>query len=353
MEGKENEMENEEIAAAEVTEEPEAEEVQAEPAAAAAAPEEPEASAEPEKPAEPEEPTESMEDYEEAISNSVKPVHEGDILKGTVIGVTDDELTVDLGMYTDGVIRKEDASDDPAFTFHDYTTGQEVTATVIRRDNAQGRVQLSLKAAAETKGWDRMKQLMEDKTNITVKIQEVVKGGVITYVDGIRGFIPASKLSLNYVENLEEFVGKEMEVRVITAEPEGKHLVLSARDILREKRAEERKNRIASVKTGTVMEGKVETIKDYGAFINLGDGLSGLLHVSQISQKRVKTPADVLKEGDTVKVKVIGVKEGKISLSMKALEDQPAQKSEEENYKLPKAEAVTTSLGDLMKDIKL
>ncbi len=370
MSEEEKVMENEEIneapteavetacAGAEAPAEPEApaaSEAPAEPEAPAAseAPAEPEVPAASEAPAEPETPAETMADYDEAIKDSVKPVHEGDILKGVVIGVSDEELTVDLGIYTDGVIRLEDASDDPSFTFHEYTIGQEITATVIKRDNAQGRIQLSLKEAAAKLGWERMKQLMEDQTNITVKIQESVKGGVTTYVDGIRGFIPASKLALGYVENLDEYVGREIEVRVITAEPENRRLVLSARDILREKREEERKNRISNLEVGLVTEGKVETIKDYGAFVNLGKGMTGLLHVSQISQKRIKTPADVLKEGQTVKVKVIGVKDGKISLSMKALENTEPQHIEEETYKMPKTESVTTSLGDLMKNIKL
>ncbi len=349
-------MESEEIA--EKSTEAQAEtvtaaEASAKPAADNPGLEKPEPQPEKKAPEEPVAPAESMKDYDEAITNSVKPIHEGDILKGTIIGVSDDELTVDLGSYTDGVVRKEDASDDPDFTFHDYTVGQEISATVIKKDNDQGRIQLSLKEAAATRGWERMKQLMENKTNITVKVQEAVKSGVITYVDNIRAFIPASKLSLGYVENLDDYVGRELEVRVITAEPEGRHLVLSARDILREKRDEERKNKISNVEVGLVTEGKVETIKDYGAFIDLGDGLSGLLHVSQISQQHVKHPGDVLKEGQTVKVKITAVKDGKISLSMKALENTPAQKISEETYKMPKAESVTTSLGDLMKDIKL
>ncbi|MCD8013432.1 MAG: S1 RNA-binding domain-containing protein [Lachnospiraceae bacterium] len=298
-------------------------------------------------------PTESMADYDAAITASMKPIHEGDILKGTVIGVSDEELTVDLGIYTDGIVRREDASDDPDFTFRDFEIGQEISATVIRRDNAQGRIQLSLKAAAAVLGWERLQQLQKDQTNITVKISEAVKSGVTAYVEGIRGFIPASKLALSYVENLDEYVGREIEVRVITAEPEGKHLVLSARDILREKEREERKQRISNVEIGLVTEGTVETIKDYGAFINLGKGLSGLVHVSQISQQRVKHPGDVLKEGQKVKVKVIAVKDGKISLSMKALEDVAAQEIEEETYKMPKAENATTSLASLFKNIKL
>ena len=303
--------------------------------------------------AEPEAPAESMADFEDAINASFKPVHEGDILTGTVIGVSEDEIILDFGGYTDGVIRLQDASDDPSFTFRDIEVGQTLSATVIRKDNGQGRLQLSMKDAAAVLAWDRLKQLMEDKTNLKVKIGGIVKGGAVAYVEGIRGFIPASKLSLNYVEDLEDWLNKEIEVRVITADPEEKRLVLSARDILREKAEEERKAKISNLEIGLVTEGVVESLMPYGAFINLGNGLSGLVHISQISQQRIKHPGAVLKEGQTVKVKVIGIKDGKISLSMKALEDVAAVEIEEETFKLPKAEDATTSLASLFKNIKL
>ena len=303
--------------------------------------------------AEPEAPAESMADFEDAINASFKPVHEGDILTGTVIGVSEDEIILDFGGYTDGVIRLQDASDDPSFTFRDIEVGQTLSATVIRKDNGQGRLQLSMKDAAAVLAWDRLKQLMEDKTNLKVKIGGIVKGGAVAYVEGIRGFIPASKLSLNYVEDLEDWLNKEIEVRVITTDPEEKRLVLSARDILREKAEEERKAKISNLEIGLVTEGVVESLMPYGAFINLGNGLSGLVHISQISQQRIKHPGAVLKEGQTVKVKVIGIKDGKISLSMKALEDVAAVEIEEETFKLPKAEEATTSLASLFKNIKL
>lgn len=298
-------------------------------------------------------PAESMADYEDAINASLKTIHEGDILTGTVIGISDEELTVDLGYYTDGVIRLEDASDDPSFTFNGIEMGQTISATVIRRDNSQGRIQLSMKAAAAELGWERLVQLLKDQSNITVKVSEAVKSGVVAYVEGIRGFIPASKLSLTYVENLDEFVGREIEVRVITADPEEKRLVLSARDILREKEAEERKARISNVQVGLVTEGTVESLMPYGAFVDLGKGMSGLVHISQISQQRIKHPSVVLKEGQKVKVKVIAIKDGKISLSMKALEDVAAEEVQEETYEMPKAEDATTSLASLFKNIKL
>ena len=296
---------------------------------------------------------ETMADYDEAITASLKPIHEGDILTGTIIGVSEEELTVDLGIYTDGVIRLEDASDDPDFTFRDMEVGQEISATVIRRDNAQGRIQLSLKAAASVLGWERLQQLQKDQSNIKVKVSEAVKSGVTAYVEGIRGFIPASKLSLNYVENLDEWVGREIEVRVVTADPEETRLILSAKEILREKEAEERKTRVSNVQVGLVTEGTVESLMPYGAFVNLGNGLSGLVHISQISQQRIKHPGSVLKEGQKVKVKVIGVNDGKISLSMKALEDVTAKEIEEETFEMPETEEATTSLGSLFKNIKL
>ena len=296
---------------------------------------------------------ETMADYDEAITASLKPIHEGDILTGTIIGVSEEELTVDLGIYTDGVIRLEDASDDPDFTFRDMEVGQEISATVIRRDNSQGRIQLSLKAAASVLGWERLQQLQKDQSNIKVKVSEAVKSGVTAYVEGIRGFIPASKLSLNYVENLDEWVGREIEVRVVTADPEEKRLILSAKEILREKEAEERKTRVSNVQVGLVTEGTVESLMPYGAFVNLGNGLSGLVHISQISQQRIKHPGSVLKDGQKVKVKVIGVNDGKISLSMKALEDVTAKEIEEETFEMPETEEATTSLGSLFKNIKL
>lgn len=175
--------------------------------------------------------------------------------------------------------------------------------------------------------WQTLVQYLEDKTVLTVKIGGIVKSGVVAYVEGIRGFIPASKLSLGYVENLEDWLNKKIQVQVITADPENQKLVLSARELLREKAAEERRSKLASVQVGLVTEGKVESIQPYGAFIDLGDGLSGLVHVSQISEKRIKSPDVVLKVGDTVKVKVIAIKDGKLSLSMKALNEAAAGRS--------------------------
>ena len=192
--------------------------------------------------------------------------------------------------------------------------------------------------------WNRVLEYMEKKTVLPVKIEGIVNGGAIAMVEGLRGFIPASKLSLSYLL-------KDVEVQVIDVDQAGNRLVLSARELLKEKERKEKEAQIASIPIGTVMSGTVETLQNYGAFVKLENGLSGLVHVSQISQKRVKNPAAVLNVGDEVQVKVIGIKDGKISLSMKALEE--PEEEVVEKVEIPKAEEIGTSLGDLFKNIQL
>lgn len=298
--------------------------------------------------------TESMADYEKELTASLKKIHEGDILTGTVIGVTETEITLDLKYYTEGVIRLEDYSADPNCCLKESVhVGDEISATVVRRDGGQGQIMLSSKEANEVLAWDKLKELKDNQTNLTVKIGGVVNAGVIAYVEGIRGFIPASKLSLNYVEDLNEWLGQEIQVRVINVDEEDNKLVLSAKEILREKANEDRKAKVSNVEVGFVTEGTVESIQPYGAFINIGNGLSGLVHISQISEKRIKTPAAVLTVGDQVKVKVINIKDGKLSLSMKALNDVAAEEVTEETFDLPETESVSTNLGSLFAKIKL
>lgn len=296
----------------------------------------------------------SMADYEAELEASLKKLEEGDLVTATVIAVDEDEVTLDLKSYTEGIIRASDYSREPGFQLKEAVhVGDEVTATVIGRDSQKGSILLSRVEASDDLAWEKLNQYMEDKTVLDVTVKGVVNAGVIAYVEGIRGFIPASKLSLSYVEDLNEYLNRQIQVQVIDLDRAKDRLILSARDILREKAREERKARISNVEVGLVTEGTVESIKPYGAFIDLGNGLSGLVHVSQISEKRIKDPSVVLSVGDKVKVKVIAIKEGKLSLSMKALNDVAVQEIEEEVYELPKAEEATTSLGSLFANIKL
>ncbi|MDO5408452.1 MAG: S1 RNA-binding domain-containing protein [Eubacteriales bacterium] len=200
--------------------------------------------------------------------------------------------------------------------------------------------------------WAELYQNMQDKAVLNVKVKEAVKGGLVAYVDEIQGFIPASQISTSYVEKLEDWVGKHLDVTPITVDKEKKKLVLSGKAVMKEKEAAEKAAKMAAVKVGAVVEGTVDSIKDYGAFVNLEGGLSGLLHVSQISKQRIKHPGAVLKEGQKVTVKIIALKDGKISLSMKALEaDEEVQEEEVFDYK--ETGAATTGLGALLKGLKL
>lgn len=199
--------------------------------------------------------------------------------------------------------------------------------------------------------WNMVKRYMNEKTILPVKVEGIVNGGAIAMIEGLRGFIPASKLSLSYIEDLETYLLKDIEVRVIDANQAENRLVLSAREILKERERKSQDEKIKNVQIGSIFEGVVENLQSYGAFVRLENGLSGLLHVSQISQKRIKAPSDVLKSGETVTVKIIGVKDGKISLSIKALQEPEYEIVEKVD--IPKSENIGTSLGDLFKDIKL
>ena len=201
--------------------------------------------------------------------------------------------------------------------------------------------------------WNVVKSYMENKTVLPVKVEGIVNGGAIAMVEGLRGFIPASRLSLSYIEDLETYLLKDIEVRVIDVDEADNKLVLSAREILKEKERQEKEAKIASIQVGSVMSGTVDSLQTYGAFIRLENGLSGLVHISQISQKRIKSPKDVLNVGDEVSVKVIGIKDGKISLSMKALEEVDEEEEPVEKVEIPEAEEIGTSLGDLFKNIQL
>lgn len=299
--------------------------------------------------------TESMDDFKDELEKSFIQIYPGDVVEGTIIDVTESAVLVDLGYYTDGIIRLEDASDDPSFSLKDrLEVGQTIKASVVKRDDGEGHILLSTKEAAALVAWERLKELLATQENVTVRISDVTKSGVIAYLEGVRGFIPASKLSTAYVaeEDLPAYANKAIEVRVITANEEENRLVMSAREILREKEAEEKARKISNVEVGLVTEGVVETIKPYGAFVRLADGTDGLLHISQISQKRIKSPHAVLKEGQTVKVKIIGNKDGRLSLSMKALEDIMSEDVAEEVVELPEEHEVSTSLGSLLAGFK-
>lgn len=298
---------------------------------------------------------ETMKDFEKEIEASFRQIKEGDILTGTVIDVNEEEVTLDLKYYTQGIIRVENLSNDPDFSvMEEIHPGDEIEATVINMDDGNGNIELSKKEANDMLAWDKLKEMKANDTVVSVRIKESVPSGVVAYLEGIRAFIPASQICSDYVENTDEWIGKTVDVRVITVEQEKEKLVLSGKAVEREREEEQRNHKISMLVPGSIVEGTVESIMPYGAFVNLGNGISGLVHISQICQKRIASPHEAVKEGQKVKVKIINTNDHKVSLSMKALEEEMVDTEDAgdvEEY--TSDESASTSLGDLLSKLKL
>lgn len=302
--------------------------------------------------------TESMKDYEKELERSFRTINEGDIVSGTVIAVSEEDVTLDLNYYTQGIIKTENLSNDPDFNPKEQLQiGDEIEATVIKVDDGNGNIELSKKEANDVLAWDKLAEMMENETVVNVRIKESVPSGVVTFLEGIRAFIPASQLSTDYVEDTDKWIGKEVPVEVINVDKEKNKLVLSGKVVARKQQEEERNHRIAMLVPGTVVEGTVESIMPYGAFINLGNGISGLVHISQICQKRIGSVHEVLKEGQKVKAKIINTNDNRVSLSMKVLEEiMPDEVENEESAQAEEYisnENASTSLGALLSGLKL
>lgn len=299
----------------------------------------------------------TMKDFEQELNRSFKKLFPGDIVTGTVIGISDTEVTLDLNYFAEGIIPLAELSNDPRFSIKaDVQLGETISA-VVTHENREGALMLSKKKADNILAWDKLKELQEAGTPVTVKIAEAFPAGAITYLEGIRAFIPASKLALTFVDDPTSYIGQTVQALVITVNEADQKLTLSVKDVLKEQEKQERNSRIARLVVGTVVTGTVEQIMPYGAFVSIGDDLSGLLHISQICGRRIKSPNEVIKVGDTVNVKIIDVKDGKVSLSMKAVEED-AEVSEEveevapENYVFEDKSASHT-MASLFANIKL
>ncbi|MDF2951157.1 MAG: hypothetical protein K0S18_740 [Anaerocolumna sp.] len=298
----------------------------------------------------------SMDEFVDQINKSMRKIGEGELVSGTVIGISDTEVTVDLGYYAEGIIKIEELSNDPRFSIKgDVTIGEPITATVIREDDGQGNILLSKKKADDVLAWSTLKEYMDKRTIVKVKIAQSVNGGVVTFLKGIRAFIPASQLSLSFVEDLSSWVNKELEVIVITVDEDNQKLVLSGKEVERDKSIADKNSKISKLQKGLVTTGVVEKIAPYGAFVNIGEGLSGLVHISQICGKHIKSPSEVLKEGQEVTVKITDIKDGKISLSIKAVEEnsQVLENVEEAPFEFTSGGEASTGLGSLLKNLKL
>ena len=211
---------------------------------------------------------ESMKDFETELEQSFQVIKEGDVLEVEVIGISETELTVDLNYYTEGIIPLEECSDDPAFSIkNDCNIGDRIQAMVIDAENENGVVILSKKAAHNLMIWDELEEDYQNRTVFQVKITDTTSGGIIGYVKGVRAFIPASKIELNYVEDTSGYLGMTLEAMIITVDKEAKRLVLSAKEIQKERKAKEYVQKVGQLTVGDVVTGTVDRIESYGVFI--------------------------------------------------------------------------------------
>ena len=261
------------------------------------------------------------------IEASMKRVNNGEILEGKVISVNENEAIINIGHMADGILPKNEIGNEDIDPREVLKVDDIVKVYVIKSKDENGNVLLSRKRAEAVLVWDELEEVMNKEETITVKVKEVVKGGVVTDIKGIRGFIPASQLSANYVKDLSEFVGVELDVKVIELDNSKKKLVLSRRIIEVKERQEKKKELFATIKAGEKRTGVVTKTAKYGAFVDIG-GVDGLVHITELSWKRVKSTDDVVKVGDEVEVYVLSVdsEKDRISLSMKDAMENPWDK---------------------------
>ena len=266
----------------------------------------------------------AAEDFEQAIDSSIRRIRPGQIVTGTVIGITDSEVLVNVGYKSDGYIPRAEFSADPNAEI-DVKEGDEIDVEVVKVNDGEGNVLLSRKNVQSKKFWDDlMAEETEGKSFETV-VKEVVKGGLIAEMEGgVRAFIPASHVSTKYVENLSEYVGKAVKVKVLEIDKQRKRIVASIKQVLLDEAAAREQEKWDSLVVGSKIHGIVRRITDFGAFVDIG-GLDGLVHVTDAAWGRVKHPSDVLSVNQEIDVLVLGVDKEKkrISLGYKQLQPKP------------------------------
>jgi len=259
-----------------------------------------------------------------SFANELPTIYSGAIVKGTVVKITDEEVFVDIGWKSEGVIPLAELSSTKVLDINDIVqVGDPITAMVIKPENNEGHTVLSRKRYAEIEAKERLARLAQTKEEVQAKVTEAVKGGVVVDL-GIRGFVPASQLELGYVADLSQYVGKTLRLRVIEYNPAKKKLVLSQKVILQEEQEARKQKLLQNLKEGDVLKGTVRRLTDFGAFVDLG-GIDGLLHVSDMAYSKVKHPSEMVNVNDEVEVQVLAVdrERERISLGLKQLRENP------------------------------
>jgi small subunit ribosomal protein S1 len=255
------------------------------------------------------------------------PFEEGDVVSGKVVRIDKDEILVDIGYKSEGVIPLNELSIRKSVDATDEVQlGEEVDALVLTKEDQDGRLILSKKRARFEKAWRRIEAAAESGEPVEGSVIEVVKGGLIIDL-GVRGFLPASLVDIRRVQNLDEFLGQTIECKVIELNRSRNNVVLSRRAVLEEERKEVRQQILDRLEPGQIVEGAISNIVDFGAFVDL-DGIDGLIHISELSWSHVNHPSEVLSIGDVVPVKVLDIdrERQRISLGLKQTQDDPWQR---------------------------
>ena len=261
--------------------------------------------------------------FEQMLEASLKTIRNGEVVEGTVIGVKPEEIVLNIGYKSDGIITRSEYTNEPNV---DLTTlvkeGDVLEAKVIKVNDGEGQVILSHKRLAAEKGSKRLQEAFENQEVLTAKVSQVLDGGVCVNVDETRVFIPASLVSDTFEKDLSKFKNQEIEFVITEFDPRKRRVIGNRKTLLVSKKAEAQKELLSKIGEGDVVEGTVKNVTDFGAFVDLG-GVDGLLHISEMSWGRVENPKKVFHVGDTVKVFIKSISENKIALSMKFPEENP------------------------------
>ncbi|PTV99315.1 4-hydroxy-3-methylbut-2-enyl diphosphate reductase [Halanaerobium saccharolyticum] len=295
-----------------------------------------------------EEEAETQEEAEFKYSdNDIADLRKGQKVTGTVVEINDNGVYVDVNYKTDGFIPLRHLSHRPVEDAHDIVSmDEEIEVVILTLEDDEGNMILSKKQADYEKAWEKIVEAYENDEIIEAEVTKEVKGGLVVDV-GVRGFIPASHVAIGYVDDLSDYVGETLRLKVIEVERDNNNVVLSAKKVLEKERAAKKEETLASLEEGQTVEGTVTKLVDFGAFIDLG-GIEGLLHISEMSWGRIESPAEVLSEGEKVEVQVLGVnkEEERISLGLKQLLPDPWEEFAEKHYEGEVVEGKITKLVD-------
>jgi small subunit ribosomal protein S1 len=256
----------------------------------------------------------------------------GQILSGVIISVSKGSVLIDLGPIGIGVVYPGEFFDSPD-RMRQLKPGEHITAMLVELENNDGYRELSLKAAQMTTSWQRIKELRDNNEVLTTTITNINKGGLIVEVEGVQGFLPLSQLSSEHypkveggdttriVQTLQKYKGQQFRVKILDFSEQENKLIVSERAI----REEAAKEELAKLTVGQIVEGAITEVTDFGAFVKLSDTLDGLIHSSEIAWRYIEDPHEVLRQGETVRAKIISLENGRVSLSLKALQEDPWQ----------------------------